>query len=486
MPSLLLQQFYRHKNGLTQINGTDNEGFSALFVVNTPVVDNSGVAHAVEHMVFRSSKAFPQPETLFQLTSLTDAKINASTHESTTYFHCQSQCADTFNLAINYLLNGLFSPTFTAKDLRCELHDGGEKGVIYQELLGSEQANKQNENKDLNKSEQSEYCYGGVSATIGELSLKGLSNYHQQFYQAENITLVTTNADVAKIAQLIALLPKSQQAKKKGTVLSTLPNKVPRDESSKDDKKYSQGIKNLVNTYELWLKYSHDQKTEILTKVDSKQASLIPIDAHKSHQKNSSLISSLVTLSDHLTQAVMTDESLTIDNNDKIAPVKSVSLPGLFTPLFQQAKKQLSCAEANSSSHHAYIYDESNGLWLHKIKTTERILATIAGYIISAYPQFLATRCLGSCYATQALTIEHSTYLAIYTAFDISSNTRVHDITQCLLALSRDNNFINISLPLAKAKYCRLNHLEQQQLTTITAEQLSSYLLAISNTSTSP
>ena len=132
----MTEDIYCHENGLQHINLIDDEGFSALFVVNTPIFDNSGVAHGVEHMVFRRSTAFPQAETLFQLTSLTDAKINASTCANKTYFHCQSQCSYTFMLAIKYLLNGLFAPRFDAEDLRCEIYGGDNKGVIYQELIG--------------------------------------------------------------------------------------------------------------------------------------------------------------------------------------------------------------------------------------------------------------------------------------------------------------------------------------------------------------
>ena len=482
MPSLLPEKIYRHNNGLTHINVANSEGFSALFVVNTPVVDNSGVAHAVEHMVFRSSTAFPHPETLFQLSSLTDAKINASTHENTTYFHCQSQCTATFTLAIDYLLNGLFNPTFTAEDLRCEIHDGDKKGVIYQELLGAEQADKQSKTKGTINN-QSEFCYGGVSATIGKLSLHDVTQFHQKFYQASNITLVTTNADVAKIAQLIALLPKQLQCKKENTILDTLPNIDNSNEERDKDSKYSQAIKNLVNIYHYWLQHSHTQKIEDVHEVDCTQQSLVLNTAPESSQKNNILIPSLATLSNCFIQGAIADELSTIEVNNQNQSVKSVSLPGLFTPLYQQAKKQLTCNESNSPHHHAYVHDERNGLWLLNINTTERILATIAGYIISAYPQFLTIRCEGSCYATQALSIEHSTYLAIYTAFDISPIYRYQYIAKSLLSLSLDSNFINLSLALAKIKYCRIHNVEQHQLMTITAGQLSTYLLSISNTS---
>lgn len=44
---------------------------------------------------------------------------------------------------INYLLNRLFNSVFNADDLRFEINDGNDKGVIYQQLIGIEQANKQ-------------------------------------------------------------------------------------------------------------------------------------------------------------------------------------------------------------------------------------------------------------------------------------------------------------------------------------------------------
>ena len=77
--SPLTQDIYIHINGLRHINIVDDTSFSAVFVVNTPIFDNSGVAHGVEHMVFRRSVAFPKPETLFQLTSLSGTPPSART-----------------------------------------------------------------------------------------------------------------------------------------------------------------------------------------------------------------------------------------------------------------------------------------------------------------------------------------------------------------------------------------------------------------------
>ena len=270
----LIDNMYRHENGLKHINIVNNEGFSALFVVNTPIIDDSGVAHGVEHGVFRRSLAFENPETLFQLTALTDAKINASTFADTTYFHCQSPCEYTFNLSIEYLLNRLFSPVFDEEYLNGEVYDGKVKGVIYRELIGIEHTKSNNEIKEKKEiSETSEiegeFNYGGVSSTIGDLTLKEIRAFHQRFYQASNITLVTANADIENISTLISRLSvqvsqaqtsqaqnnQNHSLKNKANVeiKKTSKNRGDNNETERYQAKYSPAINTLINAYYLTL-----------------------------------------------------------------------------------------------------------------------------------------------------------------------------------------------------------------------------------------
>ena len=96
--------------------------YSGLFVVKTPALDDSGVSHGVEHFVFRCSAQFPQPESLFQLTALTDLTINASTQHDLTYYHCHSSCQQTFLLGLHYLWCGLTQPQFLTPDFRQEIY----------------------------------------------------------------------------------------------------------------------------------------------------------------------------------------------------------------------------------------------------------------------------------------------------------------------------------------------------------------------------
>ena len=519
---------YRHENGLKHINIINNEGFSALFVVKTPIFDNSGVAHGVEHGVFRRSSSFPQPETLFQLTSLTDAKINASTFADSTYFHCHSQCADTFNLAIEYLLNGLFTPIFDKKYLSCEVYDGDSKdkakGVIYRELIGIEQASKasaksdesdNSENSEENDTKE-EFNYGGVSSTIGELTLKELTAFHQRFYQASNMTLITANTDIVKVSRLISLLPvptvreKTSQAESlKNQPIAQIKNAtdINDNETERYQAKYSPAINTLINAYYLTLQTPNHLHVDNYTSLED--VALETMAKAQAKADNAGLIAPLVSLSDKYLEAANNEQKIDIGDKAK-ANTKTASqtlLPKLFNALCLEAKerfelndvpgknlnrvelceeelrkKELRKRELSQSKHKiknleaVSVCNQHNALWLRKISSAEHAIANIASYIVSAYPAFLARRCEGLCYATQALTIENSTYFAVYSAFDVAPDEQLNTITPCLLALGEDKGFIRASLALAKRKYCRVHQVNSSNIKDISQKDISAYL----------
>ena len=521
---------YRHENGLKHINIINNEGFSALFVVKTPIFDNSGVAHGVEHGVFRRSSSFPQPETLFQLTSLTDAKINASTFADSTYFHCQSQCADTFNLAIEYLLSGLFTPIFDKEYLSCEVYDGQSKdkdkakGVIYRELIGIEQASKasaksaksdESDNSEENDTKE-EFNYGGVSSTIGELTLKELTVFHQRFYQASNMTLVTANADIEKVSRLISLLPvptireKTNQAESlKNQPIAQIKNATDindnNNETERHQAKYSPAINTLINAYYLTLQTPNHLHVDNYTSLED--VALETMAKAQAKADNAGLIAPLVSLSDKYLEAANNEQRIDISNKAK-ANTKTASqtlLPKLFKALCLEAKERFELNDVPGKNLNRIelceeelrkrelsqskdkikkletvsVCNQHNALWLTKISKAEHAIANITSYIVSAYPAFLARRCEGFCYATQALTIENSTYFAVYSAFDVAPDEQLNTITPCLLALGEDKNFIRASLALAKRKYCRVYQVNSSNINDISQEGISGYLQRI-------
>ncbi|MEY8197761.1 MAG: insulinase family protein [Colwellia sp.] len=201
--------YFIHQCGLKQRNIINDDGYCALFIVNTPAVDDSGVGHAVEHFVFRRSKAFNEPSTLFQLTSLTDLTINASTSSNVTYFHCQSQCKETFELGLRYLLSGLISPLFYDSDLQHEIHNGANCGVIYRELLCSQLddiARRQFQIDISDTSPERTHQYGGDSRFLSKITTDDLKNYHAQHYQPATISLMTANVSIELVSTLLEMI----------------------------------------------------------------------------------------------------------------------------------------------------------------------------------------------------------------------------------------------------------------------------------------
>ena len=83
------------------------EDFGAVFVVPTPAVDSSGIAHLVEHLVFRTSDRYSARQTLFAANSLLPLKMNASSHNGFSYFYAVSPIKPVLIQAIDYLLAGL-------------------------------------------------------------------------------------------------------------------------------------------------------------------------------------------------------------------------------------------------------------------------------------------------------------------------------------------------------------------------------------------
>ncbi len=204
---------YRHSSGFLHFNIKPNneyliesEQFSAVFFIKTPSHDNSGLAHAVEHLIFRRSKAYPQASSMFQLTSLSNARINASTLDGLTCFHCTSPDKASFELAVNYLIAGILSPVITEEELTQEIFDGDKSGVVYRELLGYQLNPDYLEHIQILKGDTSKhkvYCHGGVTDCLSQLTLDTITHYHQKYYQAENIQLITMTSDINALQMLL-------------------------------------------------------------------------------------------------------------------------------------------------------------------------------------------------------------------------------------------------------------------------------------------
>jgi hypothetical protein len=220
------------------------------------------------------------------------------------------------------------------------------------------------------------------------------------------------------------------------------------------------------------------------------------------------VIAPLVSLADKISDAVNAEQTfdtsaeISVGSSADTSPVKrskaesaSQPLPKLFTSLCLKAKQQfvlnhsanknLTSKELSQNEHQkshtkaVSVYDQHNALWLIKISKKEQAIANITSYILSAYPAFIARRCEGFCYAIQALTIEDSAYLAIYSAFDVAPVEQINTISPCLLTLSEDMAFISQSLALAKIKYGRVHQVTNRNVADLSPENIVGYLQRI-------
>ncbi|UAA39154.1 insulinase family protein [Paraneptunicella aestuarii] len=195
-------QKIEHESGFIHLHSEDatSTGFSAVFGLRTPSFDDSGLAHACEHLVFRRSLKYPNPATLFQLSNLLGIKINASTLSNITLFHIESTNQEHFLLALDYLSSGLWQTEYSEQDLHEEVfHFGSTKqGVIFRELSGFEQLAENQHYRDWSAIIRGDHSpdrinhSGGFSDTLAHIKLDNIKAYFSNYYQPANTILLTT------------------------------------------------------------------------------------------------------------------------------------------------------------------------------------------------------------------------------------------------------------------------------------------------------
>jgi len=520
---------FRHACGLEHHNILVEHGFGALIAVTTPAVDDSGVSHAVEHLVFRRSKAFEHAESLFQLTALSDLSINASTYADVTYYHCYSQCQQTCLLGLNYLLNGLLAPVFVEEDLSQEIYRDEYYGVLNREL-GPQQGKLQRAIDRSDTSAQRCYQYGGDIDLISHINLDDVTRYHGQYYQADKMTLITRNIapkDVASLLESISYTPPNSEEYN--------PKSLAEDTEYETDKHvfrwwfdreffdylsiHHANLSELLNShkaqlvplqyklnkqqqfvldvicpldcreeliYQTLIKYflanpgevpSYEQQNkhykfsaEIMCLVNYFRTLDSKLNAQMPQQSGTNIALSLglathfrlrkipkqkPTLSPLSTSMVAAENRLIPSLSQYSAKSYGYKseyshkpLPAVFKTLFSTASTQL----AQHKKLNASVCCNEHCIILFTISDSQKELAIVTSFVISAYPSFLAARTQGHCYAVGCQYLDETQHLAFYSAFDVAPESRANSVPSILSSLQQDSAFIEASLPLAKAK----------------------------------
>ncbi|PML81593.1 insulinase family protein [Enterovibrio norvegicus] len=196
---------YRHVTGVMHWHhaASDEDRLSVALVIPTPSDDDSGIAHALEHMVLRGSTRYPEPETFLALRAeLTLLEFNATTQKESTRFHLSGYDPASVLRGIGFMSDCVFSPLLNSDDFDEEIvrhtvrADGlGLDGTLYRELTEYQRNERFNESVDMAvNSEPRAPLYGGMTDTLQALDIVKLRRYHNTYYRPENAVLISSGS----------------------------------------------------------------------------------------------------------------------------------------------------------------------------------------------------------------------------------------------------------------------------------------------------
>ncbi len=174
--------------------------------------DDSGIAHATEHMVLRGCVRYPDPLFFWQLTSrLTMLECNASTQPDGTHFHLASLFESDALEALGYFLHATLAPLLRVTDFEQEVHNRskehgrGGKGVLVTEMQGYLGQPLFTRNLALASARPQRLpFYGGLPETIFELTAGDVRHYHKRHYHPAKLRLVLGGVwDIEKVVGLL-------------------------------------------------------------------------------------------------------------------------------------------------------------------------------------------------------------------------------------------------------------------------------------------
>ncbi len=173
-----------------------SEPFNLRLVVNVGSVDDTtpGIAHMVEHMVFRTNQAYGKSLHAYfdELGWKTGVQINAMTRQTETQFMVRTRPHDALNIAqsVKLLADIAFHAEMKAPDWQVE------KKVILEELrLGDSVASRINDDKKRVTRHDSRYALWptiGYQNTIEATTSKQVKDFYHQYYRPSNMVLIAS------------------------------------------------------------------------------------------------------------------------------------------------------------------------------------------------------------------------------------------------------------------------------------------------------
>ncbi len=195
---------FEHENTKARLVYLKNEDKNKVFSITfrTPVDNNTGVPHILEHSVLCGSRKYPVKEPFVELLkSSLYTFLNAMTMpDRTMYPVASTNEKDFFNL-MNVYLDAVFYPNiyknkniFMQEGWHFELEDPADeldyKGVVYNEMKGyysnPESMLYTKSMNSLFPSTTYQYEYGGLPKEIPNLTYEAFLNFHSTYYHPSN------------------------------------------------------------------------------------------------------------------------------------------------------------------------------------------------------------------------------------------------------------------------------------------------------------
>lgn len=179
-----------------------NEDPNNLFCIcfRTPVYNNTGVPHILEHSVLSGSKKFPLKDPFKELLKGSlQTFMNAITYPDRTMYPVSSQVEQDFYNLVNVYCDAVFNPllsrmTFTQEGWHFDLENPDDpvsiKGIVYNEMKGvfSDFRSHVARKTMSNLFPDTTYYYesGGEPEHITDLTYEQFKEFHERYYHPSN------------------------------------------------------------------------------------------------------------------------------------------------------------------------------------------------------------------------------------------------------------------------------------------------------------
>ncbi|XP_065172046.1 uncharacterized protein C05D11.1-like, partial [Atheta coriaria] len=199
-----LHEYKSTKTGLTvivaEVEGPIVNGY---FCLVTEALDDDGLPHTLEHLVFLGSEEYPYKGVLDLLANRCLASgTNAWTDVDHTCYTMETAGSEGFLTLLPIYLDHILYPILTDEGFVTEVHhvtgEGEDAGVVYCEMQGRENSAESRMHLTMARKIYPGECgysseTGGIMKNLREsCSNTKVRNYHKEFYRPENLKLIIT------------------------------------------------------------------------------------------------------------------------------------------------------------------------------------------------------------------------------------------------------------------------------------------------------